>query len=326
MTKTEAEDELRTIVQAVNERRGTVEYSLQGFAREVVFPWYERKWKVSTAQTTRDRIDHHILKALGNKPLSWFSRNNLQEFLDGKARDGLAHASLSHLRWDLRLLFRMAVSDGLLTRNPADLLHTPHGTRNERRVLTIMQLQLALNALPLRERLILKLAGVCGMRPGEIVGLQWQDQASDGLRITRAIYRGIIQTPKTHHSVRTVALPKSVANDLQAWQNISPNTNPDAWIFPSEKGTTPVWANNVLYDHIRPTLTKLGLGWMTYQILRRTAVTLLNSHGADGTIVAAQCGHTVDVSTNVYNKVGLERQLQAVQVLDDALVAPPASV
>ena len=30
-------------------------------------------------------------------------------------------------------------------------------------------------------------------------------------------------------------------------------------------------------------------------------------------------GHTVDVSTNVYNKVGIERQLAAVQQLDNAL-------
>lgn len=96
------------------------------------------------------------------------------------------------------------------------------------------------------------------------------------------------------------------------------NTAPDAWVFPSEK-STPVWANNVWYDKIRPILNPLGLGWANYQVLRRSAVTLLNATGADGTIVAAQCGHTLDVSLNVYNKVGLERQLAAVQALDQML-------
>jgi hypothetical protein len=37
-------------------------------------------------------------------------------------------------------------------------------------------------------------------------------------------------------------------------------------------------------------------------------------------------GHSVDVSTNVYNQVGLERQQAAVQVLDDALQPPTAAV
>ena len=48
-------------------------------------------------------------------------------------------------------------------------------------------------------------------------------------------------------------------------------------------------------------------------------MTLLNANGADATIVAAQCGHTVDVSTNVYNKVGIKRQQEAIDHLTTAL-------
>ena len=160
------------------------------------------------------------------------------------------------------------------------------------------------------------------MRPREIVGLQWHDEHDDGLHITRGMYRGILQTPKTAKSVRTVAVPTSVREDLNAWRLMSSNASPESWVFPSENGTTPLWANNVWYDKIRPTLTKIGLAWVNYQILRSTSVTLLNTYGADGTIVAAQLGHTVDVSTNVYNKVGINRQLAAVQTLDNALQQP----
>jgi len=324
MTKTQAHGDLAKIVQQVNERRGTVEYTLQGFTTQVVFPWYEKKWKPSTAQTTEDRIDHHILKELGNKPLSWFNRTVLQDFLDTKAASGLSHSTVAHLRWDLQQIFRMAVNDGLLARNPAELLHTPRGTVREQRVLTQGQATLLLAALGLRERLIVKLAGICGMRPGEIVALQWHDIEDRALLVARRFYRGKIDTPKTRGSKRKVALPTSVVEDMNAWRAIAPNTNPDAWVFPSEKGTTPLWANNAWYDKIRPTLTPLGMAWVNYQVLRRSAVTLLNATGADGTIVAAQCGHTVDVSTNVYNKVGIERQLAAVQVLDNALHTPLA--
>jgi hypothetical protein len=94
----------------------------------------------------------------------------------------------------------------------------------------------------------------------------------------------------------------SAVEDIHAWRDLSRITAPDAWVLPSENGTTPPWANNTLCDKIRPTLSKLGLGWGNYRVLRRSAATLLNSTGADGTIVAAQCGHTVDVRTNVYNK------------------------
>ena len=319
MTKAEAEDELRKLVQPVNERRGVVEYTLQGYARGQVFPWYERSWKESTAQTTKDRIDHHILTTLGNKMLSWFTRNNLQDFLDEKAASGLSHATVAHLRWDLNQLFKMAVNDAHLHRNPAELLHIPKAKRAERRVLTLQQAVIMLASLDLRERLIVKLAGTCGMRPGEVVALQWQDIKHSSLTVERRIYRGKINTPKTRNSNRKVALPTSVQADITAWRELSRNTLADAWVFPSENGKTPLWANNAWYDKIRPTLAKLGLAWVNYQVLRRSAVTLLNAQGADGTVVAAQCGHTVDVSTNVYNQVGIERQLAAVQTLDNAL-------
>jgi integrase len=118
------------------------------------------------------------------------------------------------------------------------------------------------------ERLIVKLAGTCGMRPGEIVGLQWQDLTTEGLRITRAIYRSIIQTPKTHHSVRTVAIGTTIREDFEDWRAIAPNNAPDDWVFPSENGKTPLWANNAWHDKIRPTLTKADLGWVNYQVLR----------------------------------------------------------
>jgi integrase len=336
MSKTDAQAELRKLLQPLNEAKGATEYTLQGYARTVVFPWYRRSWKPSTAKTTEDRIDHHILKELGNQPLSFFTRETLQNFLDKKAaskrkprrkkgkenvegKELLSHSTIAHLRWDLRQLFRMAVNDGLLPRNPAELLHTPKPARRDKRVLSLDELCTILSALPLRERLIISLAAISGLRPGEILALQWGEIAADGLRITRAIYRGIIQTPKTHHSVRTAAISTSIRDDLDQWRAIAPNTNPDDWVFANERGNKPLAHGNYWRRNIKPTLNVLRISGVTFQALRRTAVTLLNDHGADATIVAAQCGHTVDVSTNIYNKIGIQRQQEAINALEQAI-------
>lgn len=236
----------------------------------------------------------------------------------------LSHSTLAHLRFDLRAIFRLAQNDGLLARNPAELLHTPQGLVREAHVLSLQEAITILSVLGLRERLVVKLAGTCGMRPGEIVALQWHDLSEHALIAERRVYRGKIDTPKTPNTNRKVALPTSVVDDITEWRSIAHNTHPEAWVFPSENGKTPLWANNAWYDKIRPTLKNVGLGWVNFQVLRRSAVTLLNATGADGTIVAAQCGHTVGVSTNLYNKIGIERQLQAVQTLDNALNTRPS--
>jgi integrase len=331
MTKAEAQEELAKIVQPVNEQRGAVEYTLQGFARQVVFPWYERSWKPSTAMTTEDRVDHHILKELGNQKLTALNRTVLQDFLDHKAtehrkptKDGkkgdlLSHSTLAHLRWDLRQIFRMAVNDGILPRNPAELLHVPKGKRNERTTLTIEAVRTILAMLPLRDSLILKLASIVGMRPGEILALQWQDLTTDGLRITRGVYRGIIQTPKTHHSVRTAAISNSIREDFQAWRSIARNTKPEDWIFPNEKGNKPLAHGNYWRRYIKPTLDNLKMTGVTFQALRRTCASTLNNLGIDGKLVADQLGHTLDVSQNVYTKTGIARQQDAINTLDRTL-------
>jgi integrase len=163
------------------------------------------------------------------------------------------------------------------------------------------------------------------MRPGEILALQWQDLTADGLRITRGIYRGIIQTPKTHHSVRTAAISTSIREDLQAWQSIALNTTPEDWIFPNEKGNKPLSHGNYWRRAIKPAIDTLKMTGVTFQALRRTCASTLNNLGIDGKLVADQLGHTLDVSQNVYTKSGIARQHQAIQQLDDAL-SPPVTL
>jgi len=96
----------------------------------------------------------------------------------------------------MQQVFRMAVNEELLNRNPAELLHIPRGKKRERPVLTAQQLQLAITALTLRERLIVKLAGICGMHPGEIMALQNGDIEGNTLKVQRRYYRSMIDVTR----------------------------------------------------------------------------------------------------------------------------------
>ena len=220
------------------------------------------------------------------------------------------------------MIMKFAHNEGLINRNPAALLHIPDGPMRERRVLTIDQARILLRAFGVRERLIIKLCGLAGMRPGEVVALKWTDLTKNGLRITRRIYRGVIDTPKSRKGNRVAALSDSIIADLNEWRDMSPHTKPEDWIFPSETGETPVWPTNVWYDKIRPTLKTLGMTWVNYQVLRRSAASLMNQLGVDGKTVADQLGHTLDVSQNVYTQAGVAQQRHAISLLDQALTAP----
>jgi len=64
----------------------------------------------------------------------------------------------------------------------------------------------------------------------------------------------------------------------------------DAWVFPSEKLTTPMSKDNCWNRYIKPNLAKAGLTWANFQVMRRTHSTLMGDLGVDGKLVADQCG------------------------------------
>jgi len=115
------------------------------------------------------------VSTFGERELAAFKRDELQDFLDGKAkREGLSFSVVDHLRWDLKQIFDMAVAEGQIERNPALLLFTPKEAKKPvRRAMTISEVQLCFASLDQRERLIAKLAILAGMRPGEIFALTW---------------------------------------------------------------------------------------------------------------------------------------------------------
>lgn len=51
---------------------------------------------------------------------------------------------------------------------------------------------------------------------------------------------------------------------------------------------------------MHPALDKVGLGWASFLVMRRTHATLMKALGVDGKLVADQLGHSLDVNQNVY--------------------------
>src|SRR5207302_8147632 len=95
------------------------------FVNTKYLPFCERKWKDSTAMTTKQRINHNLVEELGSQPLGSLNREQLQDLLEKKSAEGLSSSVISHLRWDLRSIFQLAVEDGAVDRNPATSLVTP---------------------------------------------------------------------------------------------------------------------------------------------------------------------------------------------------------
>jgi len=295
-------------------------WTVGDWIRDAFFPFIRRKWKLSTASTSGDRIRKHLINDLDNINLQSVTRDLLQRYLEQKAAKGLSFSVVDHLRWDLRSIFRLAVQDGYLSSNPAELLFTPAKVNKpSRRVLTGEHVQSILNALGLRERLIVQLALFSGMRPGEILALQWKHVEDDHLQIEQRLYRGKLDRPKTERSKRKAALSKSTAQLMKEWRQAN-SVEPESWVFPSAISTEPIARDNMWRRVILPKLEPLKLEWATFQVMRRTHASLSREAGVDPKLVADQLGHGLGVNLDVYTVAALDKRRQAVETLEASVL------
>ena len=326
MSQGEARLLLDAIMQPLNraaqQRVETPRYTLRDFVTSKYLPFCQRKWKESTAGTTKQRIEHNLVKDLGDFELGSLGREQLQEFLEKKVAHGLSASVVSHLRWDLRAIFQLAVEDGVVERNPATSLITPsNAKRSVKRVMNREDVVRFLATVELRERLIVKLAIFAGMRPGEIFGLKWRHVKDDSAVIEQRLYRGKINTPKTHRSIRVAAFTPTIVSEMQEWKTLCPSSQPDAWVFPSERLVTPLDKANWWRRDMEPKLKPIGLQWATFQVMRRTHASLSRRAGIDPKVVADQLGHGLGVNLDVYTKSDLQQRSEAVKKLESEVMA-----
>lgn len=320
MTRISAESILQEILRPINEgveRAISKEMTFESFIEMTYLPVYQRKWKGSTNDTETNRIRVHLVGEIGEQRMRAITREQLQALLDEKATD-CGRSMLDHMRFRLRSIFQLAMAEGIVDRNPAESLFTPRKYKpgRERHVLTRPQAAMLVGSLELREQAIARLATWEGMRPGEILGLRVSDLDGDSLWVRRRLYKGDLDDPKNERSTRQVALTSGTKLLLDFWiERLQTGSDTD-WLFPSENGT-PMRRDNVWYRYMLPKLQPAGLGWATFQVMRRSFATWAKKAGVNAHTRSAQMGNTVDVNENEYAVATFEERLAAVRKVEN---------
>src|ERR1700733_2080296 len=176
LTKSSAQEKQTEFMKDVNDRVAALpekEMTFGDFLDHVALPFYRSKWKASTASTTENRMTFHLAE-FGETRLQAITLKPLQEFLRRKA-ESLSKSMVAHLRWVLRIDFKLALAEGCIQRDPTAALYTTNdATVAITRAMTGKEVEQYIAVLKTRESVIAHLAIFAGMRPGEILGIQRQ--------------------------------------------------------------------------------------------------------------------------------------------------------
>ncbi len=320
ISQSEAQTALAAILRPINEGTAPAArpcLTFNQFVQQVYLPHCKRTWKASTELTMVPIIHRHLIPRFGDRLLTTITRQEMQDLLETKALV-LSKNVVSHLRWYLNAIFKLAWSDGLVGHNPAAELRVPKCCKagKEMRSLTEEEVEQYLGVLGLQERLMARLAIFEGLRPGEILALRWGAFDEDAVRIRQRVYQGGFDTPKNGKQ-RESALSDGTIALVRTWREMARSTVPDALVFPSENPASPLDMSNLWRRAFRQQLEAVGLGWATFQVLRKTNASLSQKAGVDAKVSADQRGHGLGVSMEVYTMSDRHQKREAVKRLEE---------
>jgi integrase len=276
MDRGEAKAKLREIIarETKDVAPAPVNVTLRWFYENRFLPQKEQQWKITSRPKTKRFIENYLLKRFGDTLLGDLDKFTLQTYLNEMA-PRYSKSVLSKIRVYFNSMLDEAVELEMLPKNPAGKLAVPKsGKRRVTKHLTPEEIPQILFHLSDRDRLIVRMFLVLGLRPGEMFALRWNDKQGNSLRIDSSITDGMEVETKTEGSDSFVWLPASIDTELEFWRGTATNANSDAFIFPSSRGTA-INTNNFLFRVLKEAGRNAGIDGVTHQMLRRTCSTYM---------------------------------------------------
>lgn len=272
------------------------EYLTRWLAGEAFAATTLRQWRYVVKRFVRPRW--------GTTPLCDVRHSDIAVWvqeLSGTPR--LAAQSLSCLRAALRL----AVEDGVLIRDPSELVVAPKRRSPAREVLALTgeELRRLADAMPTpRDRLMTLVMGIGGLRFGEAAALTVGSLCPEGIRVQGSVdyfdgARPVYSPGKTAAARRTVLLPGWLRAELE---RLAAGRAESALLFEAAGGL-PIRRTTWNSYTLARACGRAGVPRISTHVLRKTAVTQLIAAGVPPARVAAQVGHASPATTlGVYTR------------------------
>lgn len=337
ITKAEARRALATRIEQELGLRGNSRMTIKNFINSRWKPLRESGWRAGT-KATNEWVLSHIIKRFGDHCLEDCDAVDLQLWLDllSKTHSG---SLVKHVRIFLKSIFADAVDQDFLRKNPARLLRVPARLKPvTKSFLTLEQIKTLLSHAIGRDRIILCLLFVTGLRPSELFALRYRslDVEHGLLNITESVYRGVVRpfTKTTDNTSRReltqVYLPQEIVTELLAFKQLE-DGYPNDFIFSSQSLNKPQPKENWQQRNLNPLVCRAfhdgscaeaetpckgeGVPRVNFQVIRRSVATHTQNLGSP-TTTAGLLRHTkVDTSLTHY----VQKESASIRAMVDGL-------
>jgi integrase len=304
--------------------------------------YVEQEYKVSVlplfTKRTQERYEgivrNYLSPEFGQLPLRELTALRIQKYISGFAQSPLSHESKDKIRDVLSSILGSAKNYGLIVLNPVEGVRLPPSKKGKRGkpYVTPEQFHQLIQLIAEPYASMIYVAVYTGLRASELVGLRWKNVHADSITIDERYSAGEWGCPKSDASNATIAVNNSVIErihrlktltvDVRAGQGavrhycVVKSDGPEDLVFQLVSRNAPQCPNNALFKHIKPAARSLGIGWVNWQVLRRSHATWLKMAGADVKDAQAQMRHSrASTTLDIYQQFVPASQRQAVDRL-----------
>lgn len=282
--------------------------------RKASFLMVEQEWlafqqmvvKPSTFMRYCELMANHILPYWGNCPISMMTTQGINAFLlkksiDGRldGKGGLSPKSIRDIASLIRCVMGYGYKEGYL-KEPCDAYILPNNPKREMRVLSQLEQKTLEKCLLKKEckdnaALGIRLCLYTGIRIGELCALKWSaiDLTHGIIRIRETLQRiqqsnggtrVIISTPKTHHSLRDIPIPKILIQELRQCTDLPQHYFLSGSVKPMEP--------RIMQLRFARYVSEGGIEHANFHALRHTFATRCIESGVDIKSLSELLGHS----------------------------------
>ncbi|WHH57199.1 tyrosine-type recombinase/integrase [Petroclostridium sp. X23] len=309
--------------------------------RELMNEWYSKFVEGRLAENTirgyKVNIQKHINPNIGWIPLQQLTTRNIQNFYDDILKDeddeestGLSAKTIIYIHRNLSKALDWAVKDRLILRNPAKDVELPSVKKYLGNVYdqkTIMKLLASVKDTTME--LPIALAGLSGLRRGEVAGLKWSDCDFDqGIISIRKQRTGSKNSTKrsevkTIDSLRCIRITQTLLDILKRHKELQDKQkdllddeyHDNGFICCEEDGSIIPPSN--FSKRFESIIKHQGIEPIRFHDMRHSFATNMIRLGVPINTVSKMLGHSsVTITLDIYSHVMDEMQVEAVEKLD----------
>lgn len=275
---------------ATRERNRLLRTGIEEYARVPTFAELAQTYlnsadlRPSSRRSSKSRLSNHWMPIIANEPVDAIRFDKLSQIMAQK--NHLSVKTRKNILGEARAVFELARKSGYITENPVTRFGRIKDTKTKIDPFTREERDQILAEMSGNALLFYTIRFYCGLRPGEVIALQWSDWKDGFLHVEKEIVEGIrIPSTKTHVA-RTVRVHTAVERLLRERRGIGP-------MFVNQYGNE-YQRPDTFAETFNKVRNRLGIRYRSPYNVRHTCACMMLSAGMRPGYCAKQLGHSLE--------------------------------